>query len=152
MQLVEAAREWPEHLGVGKPYTTDERMEDYVQALCYEKLGKSDEAMNRYQNIINFTQNNWTSWGAGHYISAIILKNSGDNHKALKLLQDWKIAKPEKDIVVQWALAKFRDDNTTAQDILKSQTLKTEGTPWNPGGGDRDFPVLLNLINMMQGE
>jgi tetratricopeptide (TPR) repeat protein len=43
---VAAAREWPEHLGAGKPYAenVDERLEDQLQAVCLERLGRVAEA------------------------------------------------------------------------------------------------------------
>ena len=41
-----AAREWPEHLGAGKPYAedVDERLEDWLQAQCLERLGRVAES------------------------------------------------------------------------------------------------------------
>jgi tetratricopeptide (TPR) repeat protein len=46
LKRIAAAREWPEHLGVGKPYPadTDERLEDYLEAQCLAKQGRSAEA------------------------------------------------------------------------------------------------------------
>jgi predicted Zn-dependent protease len=43
---VAAAREWPEHLGAGKPYAenVDERLEDRLQAQCLERLGRAAES------------------------------------------------------------------------------------------------------------
>ena len=34
------SREWPEHLGVGKPYNPDERLQAVMEAYCDRKLGK----------------------------------------------------------------------------------------------------------------
>jgi tetratricopeptide (TPR) repeat protein len=34
------SREWPEHLGVGKPYDPDERLQAVMEAYCARKLGK----------------------------------------------------------------------------------------------------------------
>jgi tetratricopeptide (TPR) repeat protein len=33
------SREWPEHLGVGKPYDPDERLQDVTERYCRDKLG-----------------------------------------------------------------------------------------------------------------
>ena len=43
---VAAAREWPEHLGAGKPYpeNVDERLEDWLQAQCLDRLGRAAES------------------------------------------------------------------------------------------------------------
>jgi predicted Zn-dependent protease len=44
---VAAAREWPEHLGAGKPYAenVDERLEDRLQADCLARLGRAAESL-----------------------------------------------------------------------------------------------------------
>jgi tetratricopeptide (TPR) repeat protein len=34
------SREWPEHLGVGRPYTPDERLQDLLEAACVRRLGR----------------------------------------------------------------------------------------------------------------
>ncbi len=46
LKRIAAAREWPEHLGVGKPYPADadERLEDYLEAQCLAKQGHAAEA------------------------------------------------------------------------------------------------------------
>lgn len=35
------SREWPERLGAGKPYSPDERIQDWIESYCLEKLGKA---------------------------------------------------------------------------------------------------------------
>ncbi len=46
LRRVTAAREWPEHLGAGKPYPSDvdERLEDWLTAQCLAKQAKAAEA------------------------------------------------------------------------------------------------------------
>ena len=34
------SREWPEHLGAGKPYDPDERLQGFMVTICRNKLGK----------------------------------------------------------------------------------------------------------------
>jgi tetratricopeptide (TPR) repeat protein len=38
---IRQSREWPEHLGAGKPYDPDERLQDYVEEYCSDKLGRT---------------------------------------------------------------------------------------------------------------
>lgn len=40
LSLLEEAKLWPERLGVGMPYTPDNRQIDYLQAVCYQKLNE----------------------------------------------------------------------------------------------------------------
>jgi tetratricopeptide (TPR) repeat protein len=39
------SREWPEHLGVGKPYDPDERLQAFMESYCSKKLGKDATSM-----------------------------------------------------------------------------------------------------------
>lgn len=41
---LEESKQWPERLGVGKPYDVDTRVQDHLMAYCYDKLGKPDAA------------------------------------------------------------------------------------------------------------
>ena len=43
------ALEWPEHLGVGKPYDPDERLVDYLLSFAHNKLGNAEKA-NHYSD------------------------------------------------------------------------------------------------------
>jgi hypothetical protein len=37
---IRRSREWPEHLGAGKPYDPDERLQDYLENQCEARLGR----------------------------------------------------------------------------------------------------------------
>jgi tetratricopeptide (TPR) repeat protein len=148
LALVQKARQWPENLGAGKPYDTDERLEDYVAALCYEKTGKLKNADNLHMNIIKATRKYRNRWGAGHYISALVLRKKGKAAEAEKLLSDWIKARPGNNAVARWAAAKFHNLDEKASAILKQMTPEGQGTPWNPGGQDNDFPIVLSISRM----
>lgn len=55
--FLEKAKEWPERLGVGKPYDPEERMSDYLLAYCQANLGQIDESKAYYQQVWERTQN-----------------------------------------------------------------------------------------------
>jgi tetratricopeptide (TPR) repeat protein len=44
LNWLEGSREFPERLGSGKPHNPDHRVQDYLSMICYEALGKLDEA------------------------------------------------------------------------------------------------------------
>jgi tetratricopeptide (TPR) repeat protein len=52
---VAAAREWPERLGVGKPYPADadERLEDWLLGATLASAGRTDEARAAWQRILD---------------------------------------------------------------------------------------------------
>jgi len=148
LELVQKARLWPENLGAGKPYNMDERLEDYVAALCYEKKGKTDKAEELYENIINATSQHRNQWGSGHYISALALRKKGRATEAEKLLSDWLNAAQDNNAIARWAQAKFHNLNKEASAVLKQMSPGDQGTPWNPGGADNDFPIVLSISKM----
>ena len=90
VKLVEKSMEWPEHLGVGSPYIPDVRLENYIEAMCYEQMGNKDKATKLYESITKFTIENWKKWGSYHYISAIVLRKLGKNEQAKQLLKNWE--------------------------------------------------------------
>ena len=90
VKLVEKSMEWPEHLGVGSPYFPDVRLENYIEAMCYEQMGNKDKATKLYESINKFTIENWKKWSSYHYISAIVLRKLGKNEQAKQLLKTWE--------------------------------------------------------------
>jgi tetratricopeptide (TPR) repeat protein len=68
LRRVSAAREWPENLGAGKPYPedADERLEDWLEALCLDKLGRSADAQRLRDRVAARTQpSGGAAWPAG---------------------------------------------------------------------------------------
>jgi predicted Zn-dependent protease len=57
LQFIAGAKLWPQNLGVGKPYDADidERLEDWLNYLCYTNLGDSATANLSLEKIIAFT-------------------------------------------------------------------------------------------------
>ncbi|WP_020533321.1 DUF5107 domain-containing protein [Flexithrix dorotheae] len=51
--LAQKGSEWPENLGVGKPYLTDNRITDFITAISYERLGKGKLAKSYYQKVFD---------------------------------------------------------------------------------------------------
>ncbi len=57
LSFVEASRQWPENLGVGKPYDEeiDLRMEDWLDYLSYKEMGQGEKASAALKRIIQFS-------------------------------------------------------------------------------------------------
>ena len=56
LRFIAGARQWPENLGVGKPYDEDidYRLEDWMTYVCYQKMKKNSEAEAILKNIVKF--------------------------------------------------------------------------------------------------
>jgi tetratricopeptide (TPR) repeat protein len=57
LQFIAAARNWPENLGVGKPYEqdVDERLEDWMSYYCYQQMGNAMQVQAFLQKIVSFS-------------------------------------------------------------------------------------------------
>jgi tetratricopeptide (TPR) repeat protein len=148
---IKKAREWPENLGVGRPYDVDERLENYLQGLCLQNSGDSKKAKETFAKIADYTEIHRSKWGSLHFIGALAMKSLGRNKEANKLLLDWKssVLTDEDDMVYAWALAKFKGNDFKAAEILKHKKSDSESTPWNPAHQDRDFGILIKVIDSL---
>ncbi|GLR15856.1 DUF5107 domain-containing protein [Portibacter lacus] len=112
IQILERSKLWPENLGVGKPYIVDERLQDYLIGLSYEKLGKKDKADSSYKRIVSLSEKEATT----------------KIYQVLKLLALQKLANKE---VLQSTLAKLemsesKDDQLTLAIFNSSVTNNEE--------------------------
>jgi len=72
--------EWPENLGVGKPYDPEQRKEDFLLAYCYNKLGKKSLANEKLKNIIDYTVKTLDNSAPEHYLGLLLQDNPIPNH------------------------------------------------------------------------
>jgi tetratricopeptide (TPR) repeat protein len=56
IEEIARSREYPVQLGTGRPFAPDERMQDYLEAICLEHLGQKEEAHQKYIDIIEYSQ------------------------------------------------------------------------------------------------
>ncbi|MDO1444952.1 DUF5107 domain-containing protein [Rhodocytophaga aerolata] len=109
IKFITQSREWKETLGAGKPYPEDidERMEDYMEALSYEKLGKPDKARALYNKIVNFKKE---GAAPNKLFTAFALQHLGKQTEARNLLEDWVKQSPESTLA-KWCYAQFKGEN-----------------------------------------
>ena len=119
---VTAARQWPENLGVGKPYQQfiDERLENWLAYQAYLKMGNQAMAQQMLSAIISFAPINED--GVVHnsindLLTAWALQKTGKDQEGEKLLQQW-LQKEPNNAVAKWAMQNYKhkeaDSNITA--------------------------------------
>ncbi len=122
LQFIAAARNWPENLGVGKPYEpdVDERLEDWMSYLCYQQMKKSNEAQAFLQKIIQFSpkiENTVSNFiAANHLVTAWAMKDLGRNPEAVKWLDEQITQYPGKKILI-WCKDVFETNKITSPGI-----------------------------------
>jgi hypothetical protein len=115
VKLIERSKEWPERLGVGKPYDVDTRLQDYLNAYCAEKMKKGGDAATLRKAVTDYTAAN--KYPSFSNIFAIgILKAGGDNAGAGELLSALKKSGAVAD---RWVVAAAGNDQAAMADLEK---------------------------------
>lgn len=112
LQFIAEAKLWPENLGAGKPYDVniDERMENWLNYMCYTSLGDKATANESLQKIIAFSpkiDNTVMNFlPANQLVSAWAIEKTSTAKKAEEWLQAQANIYPSNKIV-QWCLQTY---------------------------------------------
>jgi hypothetical protein len=88
LALVEAARQWPERLGAGKPYPADvdESIEDAIQWRVLTRAGRAADARGPLARLRTASP---ARTGAGRLAAALALRDAGLREEAGAVLANW---------------------------------------------------------------
>jgi tetratricopeptide (TPR) repeat protein len=109
LQYIEASRQWPENLGVGKPYSEDidERVENWLAYESYTRLGNEQAARPMLDKILAFKtyndENGTVFPSVKSLVTAWALQKTGKPDEGEKLLKDWVEKQPENNLA-KWTL------------------------------------------------
>lgn len=114
LNFIRDAKKWPENLGVGKPYQEDidERLEDWMSYICYNKIGKQQVASQSLTKITDFrprienTVRNFLP--ANELITAWAIEKTTSKAKATEWLQQEEKKYPANQII-KWCLQTFEN-------------------------------------------
>ena len=102
-------------MAAGKPYDEDIdlRVENYLEALVYERNKEKDKAQKKYAEIANAktTRRN----NINDLVSAIALQKMNREEEGEKLLKEWLEKQPENKMA-RWAYAVYKGE-TPPQDV-----------------------------------
>ena len=118
MRMIEKSKEWPENLGVGKPYDVETRIQDYLEILCLKKLKKLDETEMLRKSIIDYTKKD-PSPSFNNILALKLLKETGETKTADALVQGLEGPGRSDNPVDQWLVATYRNDQTKVNDLEK---------------------------------
>ncbi len=98
IQHLEKSQDYPENLGTGKPYAPDFRLQEYLMALCFERLGEWQKAESLRKSIHTYTSNRKEE-GTYAYFGGLVLQYYGEHAKARKLLSQEKPSQEVLDVL-----------------------------------------------------
>ena len=108
INILEKSKEWPENIGVGKPYDPDEREQDYLLSIAYERLGKLDKSKSVLKDIVTYTQESEQMDTINHIFGLLASKKLNKNTNDLLDYLEKQIG--ESHLNGQIALAFFKND------------------------------------------
>lgn len=147
LKNVETSKEWPENLGVGKPYDSmiDSRLEDYMEAQAYVGLGDKQKAEALLSSVAGY-QSARSHFGSGNLLSALALRESGKQAEADRMVASWVTGFPENRIA-QWCAAVYNGEKEKAAGMLKSRNDQADTTPWETSFRDANFDLIVRLFS-----
>lgn len=91
IQHLEEAKTYPENLGTGEPYESDQRMQDYLLVVCYERLRDREKAEKIRRAIHEYTQEHLSEDLQNHYFGGLVLVDSGQRREGRALMRRAKL-------------------------------------------------------------
>ena len=148
VKSVETSKEWPENLGVGKPYDNmiDNRLEDYLEAKAAAGQGDSRKTSALLAAVADYTISR-SHFESGNLLSALALRESGKVQEADHMVAAWSTDFPENR-VVQWCTAIYHKEYDKAIECLKSRKEQIDSTPWENSFYDSNFDLLVRLFGL----
>jgi tetratricopeptide (TPR) repeat protein len=99
VQALELAKLYPEKLGTGAPFHADSRMQDFLIALCYDKLGEKAKAADLRESIRDYTLKYWDEGQPYGYYGGLVLEKLGRKEDRLKARELLARPKPPADVL-----------------------------------------------------
>jgi len=118
LESIDNARQWPENLGVGKPYTPDERLENFIALQCYKKLNDKQSASEMLNKITGEAVLQNLSFDENDFLTAWLLKESGNKSEGDQIMNELLVKNPLSKSI-QWCSAVYTEDLAKAGFIQK---------------------------------
>lgn len=118
--ILEKAKQWPENIGVGKPYSPDERITDYLLAITLNKLNEANKSKALLNSAVVYTKNHYARNTTNHIAGLLAAKKLQLNNKELE-----DLLKKTDSVLSKIAIAIFNNDMDTL-DKLNIQEYLSE--------------------------
>lgn len=146
VRAVAASKEWPENLGVGKPFDEmiDSRVENYLEARNCAGQGNKQQAVALLEQVAGYNPSHFVS---ANLLTALALRELGKTAEADQLVASWMKTHPDNR-VARWCAAVYHGETEEAAAMLKSRSDQTDTTPWEASGQrDTDMELIVRLFS-----
>jgi len=148
LKFIAQSRTWPENLGVGKPYDVDERLPDFLEAMCYQELGNKKKVVSLDNAIISYSQiKGYKPSGSADLLSAWLLRKNGKKAEADDLVGTLKKINPAAKNT-RWVEAMFSGNKSQSALIGNEEEIIKTVDPYQTVVVDTDFVLMLKLATL----
>ncbi len=123
IKLLNDSKEWPEHLGVGRPYNADNRLQDYLLAICFEKLKKDSKRNTLLEDVINYTNTATADSSLNELFRLLALKKLGRDTELNKLVSAIESSISKNEETNKLVLAFLKKDSKNLSELKKESSL-----------------------------
>jgi hypothetical protein len=147
-RLLEKARQWPERLGVGKPYEVDDRFEDYLEGMCSVKSGDKVRGQKLFGQVAAYTRTHSGDSGVSRLFGALAERALGKEEAATKLAEEW--TKEGKSSLARWLVSTLRGNVTEASAIEKELRGSSSATLLGRSSVDQEFALIMEVYRSVK--
>jgi len=124
--ILKKSKEWPENIGVGRPYDPDERAQDYLLAMSYAATGDAEKQQAFLDSIVEYTNNHIDTQNLNHLFGLLASKKLGDEYVIQQLSSTIKSSGENTGSKNELVLALFAGDLTKSNTIMEELKLPTD--------------------------
>ncbi len=129
ISLLQQALNWPESLGVGKPFDPEQRKIEYLLAHCYEMTGDQNESL-KYMNKVAAVPQISAQPTVGSLLSWKAWQQLNKPQKAQEMVANTKLEPDSKNAWQAWVVGHFNNDvemtNQQTNHLIKEDPVNYE--------------------------
>jgi tetratricopeptide (TPR) repeat protein len=148
IELLSKARQWPERLGVGRPYEVDDRLEDCLEALCRRELGEQAKARGLLEKVVGYTQEHASDWGALRLLGALAFRALGHDADARKSVAEW-VKRDPKNAAAKWSSLVYAKQRRQSQKVELQIRNGFRGSLLSKGSVDQNFALIMEIQSLL---
>ena len=132
IKMIEKSKEWPERLGVGKPYVVDTRIQDYLNIYCLDKLNRKSETDPLKKSVSEYTgRRRGPSYSS--ILTVNVLNDMGNKTAADELIKNMS---ESNNPAQKWMVAVAKNNQAAAAELEKEL------------GSDVNFQIIKRVLEV----